>query len=513
MIESIGKKFLMDDFDYKSLTELELSFAFKDIDIGVKIPLMRHQLVSLLFAASRARVAYFHAIGVGKTLAAIATLKLWNCKKTLVVCPSSAFGSWRRDLENYTDFSFTFLTGSTRERKQKLKEEKDVYLIHYEGLKTIYAKLCERKVGKEKKSWGVLPNSFVHNFDCIILDEVHKVKNYDSLQSKICLELSKKAKHLVGLTGTPIDKSFLELFNIFRIIDLGKSLGTNFFAYRYRHFDKEVCGSKWGRKWIEWNLKPDCEEKILDKISDTTLCFSREECFELPPIQEIVRYIHPSKQFLEFQKNIIKNNPLKLPETNILIDKKIKAKAFVLRELPSGFFYYGEDKQVCSLKKNPKVEALTDLLEDSNSKVIIFYWFVEERNIIRKALKKEKISFCSAFGGQDLSDRENEIRRFSEDKDVKVLLSQVTVASEGFDAFVANVVVFFSPLSSPKMRKQCIGRAHRKGQERKVLVVDFVLEDSIEERVIVNRGERFNLVKETMQYIQDFHRSSEETLV
>lgn len=489
------------DLDYKSLTKEELQHAFSEVSFSLQ--LMRHQLISLAFAAERDRVSFIHDVGTGKTLCALYASKLWNCKKILVVCPSSAFGSWRRDLKNNINFSYSFLVGSGRERKRELKKKRDVYIVTYEGLKTVYAKLFK------KEGWKIQPDLFIHEFDCVVLDEVHKVKTYDALQSEICFELSRRSKYLIGMTGTLVDKSYLELFNIYRIIDLGKSLGTNFFAYRHHYFNQIVCGSKWGRKWVEWELKPGCEEQILDKISDTTLSFSREECFELPPIQEIVKYISSSEQFLKLQKDIIENKPLKLPETEILLDKKIKAKAHVLRELPSGFFYYGEDNEVYKLKKNPKVEALLDLLEDTSSKVIVFYWYTEERNIISEALRRQDISFCSAFGGQSSLDREAEITRFSEDGNTKVLLSQVTVASEGFDAFVANVVVFFSPLSSPKLRKQCIGRIHRKGQEKKCLIVDFVMEDSLDQRVIERRSERFDLVRETMEYIREFHQASD----
>lgn len=482
---------MVDNLEHKSLTDEELQYIFKDIDFPLKP--MRHQYVSLAFAATRERVAFLHGVGTGKTLCALYSLKLWNCRKTLVVCPSSAFGSWRRDLENNTDFSYAFLTGSGRDRRRVLKKDKDVYVINYEGLKTLYAKLVKGK------GWQIQDDSFIYDFDGIILDEVHKVKNYESLQSRISYELSKRAKHLVGLTGTPIDRTYLELFNIFRVIDLGKSLGTNFFAYRFRHFDKRVAGNRW-RHWTEWDLKRDHEQEILDRISDTTLHYDREECFELPPLHEIVRYIHPSKPFLDLQKKIINNKVLKSQDKEVLIENCIKAKAHVLRELPSGFFYHGEDKEVYRLKKSPKIDALLDLLEDTHSKVIVFYWYVEERKIISEALKKAKISYCSTH-----FDSENQVRKFSEDKDVKVLLSQCSTGGEGFDAFAANVVVYFSPLSSPKMRKQCTGRVYRKGQTKKVLVVDFVVEQSIEERVVDNRGERFNLVKTAMDYMRDFH--------
>lgn len=495
----------MDNFDYKKLTLEELQYIFSDMDFPLEP--MYQQYISMILAANEDRVAFLLDVGTGKTLAALYTTRLWKCKKTLVVCPSSAFGSWRRDLEANTDFSYQFLTGSGRERKQTLKRKKDVYVVTYTGLKTIYAKLI-KKVG-----WKIFQELFIHEFDNIILDEVHKCKNWDALQSEICVELSKRAKHVIGLTGTLIDNSYLELFNIYKAIDLGKSLGSNFFAYRFKHFTKRTCGSKYGRKWVEWDLKPGHEQELLDRIAPISISFSRDECFELPPIQKIFKFVHPSDQFRLLQEDLINNKPLYTLDKKILVGSKIKDRAFALRELPSGFFYYGKDQQVCILKKNPKVEALLDLLEDSSSKLLVFYWFTAERKMLSKALEKAKIPFCSVFGGQDEVEREEEIAEFQKNKKVRALLSQTTIASESFDGFAANVVVFFSPLSSPKMIKQCIGRAYRKGQERSVLVVTFVMEDSIEERVIVNRSERFSLVREAEAYIRDFHKGKATEVV
>lgn len=496
----------MKDFDYKSLSKEELLYFFSDTKFILKP--MQHQFVSIVFAlAGDGRTSFLHDVGVGKTLTALYCVQVWKCKKTLVICPSSAFGSWRRDLEKNTDFSYSFVTGSGRDRKRLFKKKKNVYVITYAGLKTVYAKYPKYK----GQGWQVQYDSFVHNFDCIILDEDHRCGNHDSLQSEICLELSKRAKYVIGMTGTLIDsdKSFLDLHNVYRVIDLGKSLGVNFYAYRNKYFTKVICGKRFGNKWTEWHLKSDAREEILDRIAAISISYDRSECFELPKLQEILRFITPSKEFLKLQQDVINCNSIKSSRGEVLVRKSMISRPHVMRELPSGFFYYGPDKKVFGLKTSSKAEALVDFLDDTKLKVLVFYWYTEERNIIKKALRKANISFCSAFGGQTEIEREDEIARFSDDSSVKVLLSQVTVANEGYDAFVANTIVFFSPLSSPKKRKQCIGRIYRKGQKSKCLVVDFVLEDSFEEHIIVNRSERFKLVKEAEVYMRSFHTGLE----
>lgn len=485
-------------FDYKSLTKEELGDIFQGMKFG--IPPMWHQLVSLSFAADHNRIALFHGVGTGKTLTALWCSKLWNNKRILVVCPSSAFSAWERDISNYTNYSFEFLTGSGQERKSKIKKKKDVYIINYEGLKTIFCTLMKGK------GWKINYKLFVHSFDNIILDEVHKCKNYKSLQSKICYQLSKMAKNVIGLTGTAVDNSLLEVFNIYKVIDLGKALGSNFFNYRMKYFKPGL---------FEWVIKPGAEKQILKQMTKSTLSFDREECFDLPELQEIVREINPLQEFLDFQHKIISDNFIMVNKTKIQLsseedewcERRSPIRAHLLRELPCGFIYYKNEKkqkEIYRLKKNPKIEALLDLIDDSTGKVIIFYHFTEEGNMISEELKKYKYKFISIQGGQSAEIRIKQVKKFTSDKKVKCAVVQESAGAEGWDGSIANIVVFFSPVASPKTRKQCVGRIHRKGQKSKCLVVDLVLKHSIDKRVLKNRSKRFDFVKETMAYIQEY---------
>lgn len=479
----------MKTFDYKKLTREELDKIFQGFPF--KLAPMRHQLISMAFASSHDRVSFLHGVGTGKTLAALWTAQLWDSKKILVVCPSSAFSAWERDISQYTDHSFVFLTGSGRERKKQLKLNMiDIFIVNYEGLKTIFCNLIKGK------GWKINYKSFIHHFDCIILDEVHKCKSYKSLQSKICYQLSKMAKNVIGLTGTAVDRSLLEVFNIYKVIDLGRTLGPNFFTYRMRYFTPGM---------FEWKIKPGAEKKILNQMTKSTLSFDREECFDLPELQEIVREIGPSKEFLDLQHKIVHGEDIQLGSTIIKTDE-LKTKAHLLRELSGGFLYYKDHgiKKTYRLKKNTKIEALLDLLEDTSGKVIIFYHFIEEANLIQEALKREKYKFASIQGGQDINERTSQVKKFGREKSIKCAVVQQSAGAEGWDGSVANVGVFFSPVASPKTRKQCSGRIHRKGQKNSCLVVDLVLKHSIDGRVLKNRGERFNFVKETMEYIQEY---------
>lgn len=502
-----------ESFDYKSLTKDELKSTFNDIRFR-REP-WHHQLVAMAFAADKNRVNLFLDVRTGKSMVSLYIIQyLWGCAKTLIVCPSSAFGSWRQDIQEWTDLSYCLLVGNAERRKQLLSVKKDLYIINYEGLKSIYGnncgKLCPDCGGKNKScakcggvgvvgGWNINFNEIVHNFDCVIFDESHRLSSYKSLQSTVCFELSRKSKKVMGLTGTPIDGDLLGLFNVQKVIDMGRALGPNFYAYRFKYFNPPKFGYK-------WNLKKDCKEQILLKLEESAISFGSEECFDLPELQEIIRPVRPTGEFLEIQEQIINGRQLSLNEMSVEAFD-MKARPTKLRELSSGFIFFDDSnncKNTYVLKDNPKTEALLDIVKDNSSKIIVYHQFIPTGRIIEEELRKHKIEFVRARGGQNPMERLQTIEKFQKNEKVKVLIAHPTCASEGFDGSASNIVVFFDQVTSPKVRAQCVGRIRGDKQTKKCLVIDLVLEESIDEVAIKNRGKRTSFVMAAMEFIRNY---------
>jgi len=85
------------------------------------------------------------------------------------------------------------------------------------------------------------------------------------------------------------------------------------------------------------------------------------------------------------------------------------------------------------------------------------------------------------------------------------MIAHPMCASEGFDGTVANVVVFFDPIASTKIRDQCIGRVYRKGQKEKSLVINLLLKKSVDKTTVDSRNNRSSLVKGVMKFIHEYH--------
>lgn len=485
----------MNDFNYKSLTLQQLQWVFKDVLMPPKFKLQPrwHQLVSLFFAAdeNRRRICYFHDVGTGKTLAAYYTAQLWGCEKILVICPTSAIGAWIRDIQ-WTNYSHQVISGTTEERKAKIQDNQDVSIIHYEGLKTIFAKLQDRKGGGRR--WAIDSTALKHNFDCIIFDEIHRCNTYSSLQSKICLELSKRANQIIGLTGTPIDRILLEIFNIYKVLDLGASFGWNYWMFRREHFTPAG---------YDWRIRPKHKDKILQLMAASSLSFDQSECFDLPESQEEIIYLSATKEFRALEDRIINEDPLGLNGSSVIF-KLDSLKGLKLKQLTDGFIYLDEDgeRRTCRLKENPKLEALLDVIQGTGRKIIIFFEFDECGNIIQEALQKAGIAFAHIRGGLSLEERQAQEADFRDS--VQVILVKTQAGSEGWDGSAASIVVFWDIVASPKVRRQCIGRMVRAGQQQKTLVYELILKPSINTITKASQTSRKSEVTSIMMWLQGY---------
>lgn len=456
-----------------------------------------HQYLSILFTMDLDRVAFFHPVGSGKTSTAYYVMEnSWKCDRILVVCPTSGFRAWGRDAE-WTDYSYTYLTGKSDERKEKLYNQSNVYIVNWEGLKYTFGK----RIPKNGATKWVMDRDMILDecsmFDCVVLDEVHRCKNYLSLQTKIAVELSKNTTHTIGLTGTPFDKDLLQLFNVYNVIDLGQSLGRNFWRFRLDNFHKVG---------FDWVPNDGVEDDIFDNAAPITLAFSKEECYDLPECQELVYEIENTDAFRKWEKLIITQSSFDIDGHTVNSDKPSQC-AHLLRELSAGFLYYkdvsGTNRRY-EMKVNPKLSALMDIVDDNQVKMIVFYAHRGTEDLIGKQLKKRDIGYVVMRGGQKPEERVEAERAFLQDKNVQVCLANVGCGSEAWEGHSASIVVFYDLVASPTVREQCVGRMLRRGQTKKTTVIELVIKNSIDEIIKANQGPRKDLVDSFLEYVEDY---------
>ncbi|ORY17166.1 SNF2 family N-terminal domain-domain-containing protein [Clohesyomyces aquaticus] len=122
--------------------------------------------------------------------------------------------------------------------------------------------------------------------------------------------------------------------------------------------------------------------------------------------------------------------------------------------------------------------------EDKNTKSVVFSQFTSFLDLIEPALRRDHIPFLRFDGTISQKQRATILTEFAESPKPYVLLLSLRAGGVGLNLTCAKRVFMMDPWWSFAVEAQAIDRVHRMGQESEVRVVRFVVEGSIEEKML-----------------------------
>lgn len=126
-------------------------------------------------------------------------------------------------------------------------------------------------------------------------------------------------------------------------------------------------------------------------------------------------------------------------------------------------------------------------------KVIVFSSFTRAIVLFALRLKAEGFqerAIALVDGSLDPAEREAQWKRFRSDPDCQILLMTYKVGSEGVTLTEADHVAFLEPWWCPSVKAQAVARSWRIGQCRPVHIWNFVIAESIENRILTVGAEK-----------------------
>ena len=177
------------------------------------------------------------------------------------------------------------------------------------------------------------------------------------------------------------------------------------------------------------------------------------------------------------------------------------------RQISSSVFGYLNSKEDLELNidqfthfEDSKVEQLLKIIHEvcheNGKKLIVFAIFKKTLKYLKIRLNRVGINSVMIHGGID--DRENELKKFKEDKSISVLLSS-EVGSEGLDMQFCDALVNYDLPWNPMVVEQRIGRIDRFGQQSQVLnIYNFVVKNSIQEDIYTRLLDRIGIFRGTI---------------
>jgi SWI/SNF-related matrix-associated actin-dependent regulator of chromatin subfamily A-like protein 1 len=405
-------------------------------------PLLSHQVEAVQKLVENKKYILADDMGLGKTTSTIVAAIETGAKKVLIICPASLKINWQREIENYTDRSIYISEG------KNFSQEHDFVIINYDIIKNFH--------NVKKKSDSQILGA---NFDLVVVDEAHYIKNGQAQRTKLINDLVKNVDRLWLLTGTPMTSRPMDYFNLLSLVD--SPVAKNWMAYAIRYCSGYQFNAG-GRKI--WNVTGASNlEELRDRTSGLTLRRLKQDVLDLP--DKIITPVYlrlKSKQYEEVMGdyyNWYEKNPDESKSLTVQFTKLTQV------------------RQVIADEKTQQTIELAENIIEQGKKVIIFCNFTNSLDKIVQHFGKTAVRLD---GSMSKPDRQNSVDRFQTDDKVKVFVGNIKAAGVGITLTAGEAVIMNDLSFLPSDHSQAEDRAYRYGQKNNVLVYYPIFENTIE---------------------------------
>lgn len=374
--------------------------------------------------------------------------------KVLVIAPKRvAEDTWTREHEKWDHLSWLTVSrvlGTPQQRVRALSRKADVYVISRDLVQWI--------VQRYGKLWP---------FDMVVVDELSSFKNPQAKRFKALRQVLPYIERVVGLTGTPSPNGLMDLWAEVYLLDRGERLGRTLGWYREKWFKPAVQN---GYVVYKWAALKGAEEEIRKRISDICVSMSAADYLELP--DRIDREVPVRLSESEMQQYAqMEREALLQVEDETVVALNAAAVMSKLLQIANGRAYTDE-RGVVQIH-DAKAEALEEIVDVSDSPVLVFYSFRHDLEAI-----KAKIPDARMLEGP------GDIAAWNRGE-IRVLLAHPASVGYGLNLQDGgHVIVWYGLTWSLELYQQANARLHRQGQTRPVIVHHLIAEGTVDEQVM-----------------------------
>lgn len=493
-----------------------------------------HQLHVLNRAVTNNNIRYILAdeVGLGKTIEAGLIIKELKArglvKRILVVCPTGLVTQWGMEMKEKFDEKFHVILPSDFDIIKKITDNDDVYgqfdqvISPMDSIKPLEKRAgwSQEKINKynEDRVYSIINSGW----DLIIIDEAHRVAGSSSEVSRYKLGslLGSSSPYLLLLTATPHSGKTEPFLRLIRLLDEKAFPNTKAIvkeqvaSYVIRTEKREAIDNEGNKLFknritkvveISWDERHSMQEKLYELVTNYVRNgynkAIKEKKYYIGFLMVLMQRLVTSstaaiKESIEKRIDILENQQAKIHALSmedlveIDLEENLEQAVEVMSlNLKQELMELKEILNVAKLAEfeylDAKVEALREILdnlyvEQKDRKVIIFTEFVSTQNFLKTYLEANDYKVSVLNGSMDIEERNDVLKEF---KTVSDVLISTDAGGEGLNLQFSNTVVNYDLPWNPMKIEQRIGRADRIGQKQDVLIFNFIIKDTIENRV------------------------------
>lgn len=394
--------------------------------------IMPHQIEAVNTAVSvhgcRSIVALLP--GLGKTMIG-SLFAMHSGKKILIVCPASKVIDWKSEYKQWT--------GRT--------------------LKGVVVKSFDTV----KRSTKLL---FGKQWDCVVVDECHKLKGANSDRSKKIVPLLARVANVIMLSGTPQENRPCELFNQLRAARPDVFRNREQFSMRY-------AGGCIGTRGV-WEERGSCNTKELAALTQKIMYRNNNVVVTDAALNRKMMWIPPNEEQLKLiKKQDRRRRELAVREAQAVTLQE-KQRIGRLRNTHANLMWRtaGKMKAESALERIRAIAAM-----HSTEKMIVFCYHIPNAKKVHEALGEDAILVT---GSTPLNQRNHLLSCLRDPAHpTRFGVLSICAIGEGINLCPGvSVVVFLELDRVPARMIQAEKRAHRKGTTKTVTSYWIMMEQS-----------------------------------
>ena len=348
----------------------------------------------------------FDEQGTGKTLTTLSAFhslkKSGQVDVMMVVAPPSVINAWQSDLKRkeFAEFSVSVVEGNHGEKA--LRNRADIVLMSYDALTSMLS--TAKAVAKNAPK-------------CLLVaDEAFLIKNSDAQRSRAVRELRGKCVRAFVLSGTPAPRSAEDVIHQSDIADNG---------YAFQGYIPE--GDAVADADVIYDLL-SARGAFLRQPKSEVLPMLPPKDFNVVKVAlsgEQLSAYRSARDDLALHLRSINNETLKKELVNYF---QRRAKLLQLCGCPS--MAVGSENAPRDHAKLLKLDALiNDVVVEGGRKIVVWTSYTE--SILELAARYQSLGLVKIYGGSSGKEREEAIRLFQEDSEVKIFLGNPAAAGAG----------------------------------------------------------------------------------
>lgn len=510
-----------------------------------------HQLHVLNRVMENNHIRYILAdeVGLGKTIEAGMIIKELKArgliKRILVVCPTGLVTQWASEMQDKFHEKFNVILPSDFDTIRRLTDNEDVYgqydqvISPMDSIKPIerHAGWTEERVEKynEERIYSIINSGW----DLVVIDEAHRVAGStgEVARYKLGHLLSEASPYLLLLSATPHNGKTEPFLRLVRLLDEdafpnAKSIVKEQVApYLIRTEKREAIDNSGNKLFksrithlveMSWDerhtMQRELYKRVTAYVSKTYNKAQRNRkknmclIFLLIIMQRMVTSSTAAvRQSLERRLEILKAQSTKigsLTEDDIAtldiedgVEEALEAISLDIDE------EIAELEDIISVAKQAefqhpdvKIEYLLNTVdeiigEDQNQKIIIFTEFVATQQYLEHALVSKGYTVAILNGSMSIDERNIALKDFRDRANVFI---STDAGGEGLNLQFSNIIINYDlPWNPMKIEQRC-GRVDRIGQQRDVHIFNFIIKDTVENRVRQVLEEKLSVIFKEM---------------